>query len=162
MTASLLKLRTRGKVHGGGGGTPSPLAKPGQIGFNSVPDVGQGGKPTFLYLNRMKSGGYNGLWNNGPSLSAYGYPQSLGTGNQATASFIGLRRPASGTLRYVLRNNGVGLTFSWAASNVTIVDNSNPNRVIFTRKSADALDIVVERMRDGKVQSTVFAYTKVK
>ncbi|HTV02067.1 MAG TPA: DUF6265 family protein [Luteitalea sp.] len=38
----------------------------------------------------------------------------------------------------------------------------NPNRVIFTRKSADDLDIVVERMRDGKVQSTVFAYTKVK
>ena len=38
----------------------------------------------------------------------------------------------------------------------------SPNRVIFTRKSADALDIIVERTRDGKVQSTVFAYTRIK
>jgi hypothetical protein len=38
----------------------------------------------------------------------------------------------------------------------------NPNRVIFTRKGPDALDIVVERLRDGQLQSTVFAYTRVK
>lgn len=39
---------------------------------------------------------------------------------------------------------------------------ANPNRVIFTRTRADALDIVVERMRDGQLQRTVFAYTRVK
>ncbi len=39
---------------------------------------------------------------------------------------------------------------------------ANPNRVTFTRKSADALDIVVERTRDGQVVSTVFPYTRVK
>ncbi len=40
---------------------------------------------------------------------------------------------------------------------------ANPNRVTFTRKSADALDIIVERVgRDGKPTSTVFPYTRVK
>lgn len=39
---------------------------------------------------------------------------------------------------------------------------ANPNRVIFTRKGADALDITVERMRDGQLQRTVFAYTRVR
>lgn len=39
----------------------------------------------------------------------------------------------------------------------------NPNRVIFTRKGPDALDITVERVgRDGKPTSTVFPYTRVK
>lgn len=36
----------------------------------------------------------------------------------------------------------------------------NPARVTFTRKSADALDIVVSRLRDGKIVDTVFAYRK--
>jgi hypothetical protein len=34
--------------------------------------------------------------------------------------------------------------------------------VTFTRKSADALDIVVARLRDGKIAETVFPYTRVK
>jgi hypothetical protein len=38
----------------------------------------------------------------------------------------------------------------------------NPARVTFRRKAADALDIVVARLRDGKIAETVFAYTKVK
>jgi hypothetical protein len=39
----------------------------------------------------------------------------------------------------------------------------NPNRVTFTRKSADALDIIVERVgRDGQPTKTVFPYTRVK
>lgn len=38
----------------------------------------------------------------------------------------------------------------------------NPTRVTFTRKSADALDIVVARLRDGKIAETVFPYTRVK
>jgi hypothetical protein len=38
----------------------------------------------------------------------------------------------------------------------------NPARVTFTRKSAGALDIIVARMRDGKIAETVFAYTQVK
>lgn len=37
----------------------------------------------------------------------------------------------------------------------------NPARVTFTRKTDDALDIVVARMRDGKIAETVFAYTRV-
>jgi hypothetical protein len=38
----------------------------------------------------------------------------------------------------------------------------NPNRVTFTRKSADALDIVVERVgKDGQPTRTVFPYTRV-
>ena len=38
----------------------------------------------------------------------------------------------------------------------------NPARVTFTRKSPGALDIVVARIRDGKLAETVFAYTQVK
>ncbi len=39
----------------------------------------------------------------------------------------------------------------------------NPNRVTFTRKSADALDIIVERVgRDGQLTRTVFPYTRIK
>ena len=37
----------------------------------------------------------------------------------------------------------------------------NPNRVTFTRTSASALDITVERMRDGQPVKTVFAYKSV-
>ena len=37
----------------------------------------------------------------------------------------------------------------------------NPNRVTFTRKSAEALDITVERIRDGQPVSTVFAYRRI-
>ena len=35
---------------------------------------------------------------------------------------------------------------------------ANPNRVTFTRTSPDALDIIVERERDGQLQKTVFPY----
>ncbi len=38
----------------------------------------------------------------------------------------------------------------------------NPARVTFTRKADNALDIVVARMRDGKIAETVFAYTQVR
>lgn len=34
----------------------------------------------------------------------------------------------------------------------------NPNRVTFTRKGPDALDIIVARVRDGKIAETVFPY----
>lgn len=37
----------------------------------------------------------------------------------------------------------------------------NPTRVTFSRKSANALDIIVGRARDGKIVDTVFAYRKV-
>lgn len=38
----------------------------------------------------------------------------------------------------------------------------NPNRVIFTRTSPDALTIRVERVRDGALTGTDFNYTRVK
>ena len=38
----------------------------------------------------------------------------------------------------------------------------NPNRVTFVRKAPDALDIIVERARDGKPVATTFPYTLVK
>jgi hypothetical protein len=38
----------------------------------------------------------------------------------------------------------------------------NPTRVTFTRKAADALDIIVSRVRDGKIADTVFPYTRAK
>lgn len=37
----------------------------------------------------------------------------------------------------------------------------NPARVTFTRKGPDALDIIVGRLRDGKIAETVFAYKQV-
>lgn len=39
---------------------------------------------------------------------------------------------------------------------------ANPNRVIFTRKPGDKLDIVIERLRDGQLTQTVFPYALVK
>lgn len=134
MTAALLKLRTRGKAQGGGGS--APLLRRGQIGFNSPADAGQD-TPSFLFLNRMKSCASNGVWNNDATLSAYAYPQSAGTGGRDTATFVGLRRPTTGTIRYVLRHNGAGLVWHFSAQNLTIVDASNPNRVIFDAGPAD-------------------------
>jgi hypothetical protein len=39
---------------------------------------------------------------------------------------------------------------------------ANPNRVIFTRTSPDALTIRVERVRDGALAGTDFNYTKIR
>jgi len=104
---------------------------PGQIGFNTIADNGQG-TSSFIDLNRMKSGSVNGMWNNGAPLSQYGYPTAAGSNGAPTGIKISLRRPKSGTIRHVVRHNGVGLDWSLSgASNITIVDPSDPNRVIF-------------------------------
>lgn len=124
-------------IAGGITPTPSPTPTPGnrvrmgQVGFNSIFDHGQGPIPSYLWLNRMKTASYNGVWNNGAPLSDYAYPTALGTGGADTATFLALRRPASGTIRYILRHNGVGLLWSWVAEAITVVDSSNPNRVVF-------------------------------
>jgi hypothetical protein len=39
---------------------------------------------------------------------------------------------------------------------------TNPNRVIFTRTSPDALTIRVERVRDGALAGTDFNYTRIR
>lgn len=45
-----------------------------------------------------------------------------------------------------------------------VFESTGPNalRITFTRKSTDALDIVLDRVRDGKPVQTVFAYSHVK
>ncbi len=113
--------------------TPSPtlpiLTKLGQIGFNFTPDTAQG-SPTHAFLDRMKSSGTNGLWSGSPPLSAFGYPTGINGG--APYANVALHPPLTGTTRYVFRHNGVGLVWDWQfVNNITIIDASDPKRVIF-------------------------------
>lgn len=119
---------------------PTPvgnIAKLGQIGFNVGDDWGQSNS-TFMFLDRMKSAGFNGQWSTADGqppapTDSYGYLTGMG-GQPERNTFVGLRRPDAGepAIRHVLRHNGVGLNWTWeGTSGITIVDASDPNRVIF-------------------------------
>lgn len=109
---------------------PTPVATAlSQGAYNAFMEVSYA--PAFTFINRMKSSDENGPWTDNPPLSAFGYPTAFPNGKTSTRSQFSFRRPTTGALDFVVRNNGTDLQYSLEfAEGLTLVS-STPNRRVY-------------------------------